>query len=1399
MAEEENRENDGVVKFRRGLAFTLFIWFMVLSLGPLGIVGFNEYKEAKATIVSDQHEQLSTINLLLTQRVNDYFDTVITNLFIKSSASERFISKMIDEYQTKNIPPAEYINSPSYQTLYDQYSSEYIDFLRFYDYSDVLLGDAQGNILYTVNGYEDLGQNLFDGDLSDTSFAKATRQSMDKQSPVYADLGEYSPVGGERVSFFVLPLTNEHQEAVGFIAVQIHSNNIQSLFEGTQRLGSGQISYLVGVDSKVRFGSGLSTSEGVIDASDNPLVGLWLSHLDQETGLYSEDDEYLGHFEGDSHGDHGGHDEEVFTGEFSDVHAEESEVAEMLRVANKAGESHIRTYTSFTGERVLGIYLPVRVSGTAMAMISEVSQFEAFASVIEFRDRMTYLIAAMVLMVMVIAILVSRKLVMPLRTINNWVNKVASGVYVEGAVLSGQNEIGQLSRSFSRMTNQLRTINEENEQRSWLQNGMEGLNNSVRGDKTMADLCREIVSYLAHYLDMQTGAMYVLTEQEELQLMGSYAWRQRKQSDNKFALGDGLVGQAALERQTIELTNVPDHYLDIESGLGSTKPAQVIIVPLIYENQVKGVIEFAYIRELTDQQRQFLDYSVESVSIAISSAQNRSRVKMLLDKTTQQTEAMTEQQEELKAVNDELGKRALILEESEEELKAQSDELQKSNAELEEKSELLTQQKEEIERKNQDIEQTSKRIEEKAQELEQASKYKSEFLANMSHELRTPLNSLLLLAQMLADNDEGNLTEDQIESAQVIHSGGKELLGLINDILDLSKVEAGKMSVNLEDTNLDDVCMSICTMFNPLAESRNLEFAVEIEAGTTQVILSDSQRLLQIIKNFLSNAFKFTSEGGVYVRIFKELRSGLYGDSTHVGFAVRDTGIGIPKDKQDAIFESFQQADGSTSRKYGGTGLGLAISREMAGLLGGFIEITSEEGEGTTFTLFLPDNAVCSLSNDKVLADSFSSAVSDGQTSNKGNTQSGRVEPPAPKPQPTKKITPKLPPMSARSMLLIEDDKHFTDILEQVAHKNKFEFAHAGTGKEGLELAKRQPAAIILDLGLPDMDGHEVLRALKASQETKDIPVHIISGRDPDSDSQDDAVGYLVKPVTVADLDKVFMTLETAIKEGINEVLILDLDAEARMRAGTMLEKKGMNVSYADTPETAFTMLQTQQWQCLVMDLDLGDTEGLAFLDQLKQSLGDNMPSVVIQMARELSKEEHLGLQEYTSTMVVKGEMSSERMMDEVSLFLHSVEKKSPEVAEKKPVASGSEKNLEGHKILLVDDDLRNTFALSKALQGQGLEVVIADNGQSALDRLEEESGIELILMDVMMPVMDGYEATRQLRQMDEFKDLPVISLTAKAMSDDRAKCLEAGANDYMTKPVDMDQLIEMLKVWLFK
>lgn len=1375
-------------KFRHGLSVTLFVWFMILSLGPITVIGFNEYRQGKQTIVQTRYEQLSTVNQLLSQQINDYFDSVVTNLFIKAGVARDFLSHLIKSHSDLRKSTETFINSDGYNQILDQYSSEFVDFLRYYDYSDLILGDTEGNILFTVNAYDDLGKNIFNGTLANTSFAKAARESLEDLVPKYADVTAYPPIGDQKVSFFILPLVDEREKAIGFLAVQILAHNVQDIFESENQFSDALKSYLIGEDGYIRYGTDLDSSQSMILKADNILTQDWIAHIDVE-GVFHEIHDH--DTEDESHGlDSDAELNELFGGEL-DLHSEASD-------SHKVDQHfHIKSYTNVYGERVLGTFYAIEVAGTPMALISEVSQKDAFDSVVQFRNRLIYITAITALIVILIALVITRRLVRPIRAITAWVNRVASGDYAQGAVLSGHNEISDLSRSFSEMTEKLRNVISDNDRKSWQQEGQAGLNNCMRGEQELSEVCKNIVSYLARYLDMQTGAMYVMDDEKRLQLMASYAWKKRQQSKNSFEIGEGLVGQAAMEKQAIELTSIPENYIKIESGLGSTSPKVIITVPLVYEGEVKGVLEFALIRELTDEQRGFLEDALESVAIGINSAQYRTRVNQLLEKTTRQSEAMKEQQEELRSVNDELESRARVLEESQEELKAQSEEMQKSNAELEEKTELLQQQKAEIERKNLDIELSRKTLEDKAKELEQASKYKSEFLANMSHELRTPLNSLLLLAQMLADNDEGNLNEDQIESAQVIYSGGKELLDLINDILDLSKVEAGKMSINLEDMDIEELCSSMRTLFKPLADNKGLDFAVDIDPGTTRVILSDSQRVMQVLKNFLSNAFKFTEQGGVYIRVFNSIRKTDHGNETYVGFAVRDTGIGIPKEKQDAVFEAFQQADGSTSRKYGGTGLGLAISRELSSMLGGYIGIESVEGEGTTFTVYLPDNAVCSLDGGEVMADSHSSATSDGYQKIASAAEKKAKAQPAPEAE--KIATKKKTSEAGKNILIIEDDQHFSDIVKQLSGSHGYQCLVEASGKEGIQTAiEEQPMAIILDLGLPDMDGEEVLRQLQKNEATKNIPVHIVSGRDPDESERQGAVGYLVKPVSIDDLEMVFSTLETALSEDIQHALLLDSDAESRSHLAKMLTEKGMNIAGVSSAEEAEKSMAENQWQCLVMDVDLPDSSGLEFLQKLQEKMGDNMPSIVIHTDKKLSTEDQKELQKYTRALVMKGDYASERVMDEVSLFIHSVEKSAP--AEFKPAAETlSNKSLEGHKILLVDDDLRNTFALSKGLQGLGLEVVIADNGQNALDKLDEEDGIELVLMDIMMPVMDGYEAMTKMREIERFKSMPVIALTAKAMSDDKAKCIEAGANDYMTKPVNIDKLTEMMKVWLFK
>ncbi|WP_263080618.1 response regulator [Endozoicomonas sp. Mp262] len=1380
------------VTLKKKLGMVLFFWFFVLSLGPLMVIGTLEYEKGKDSIRASQYQRLSHTNFLFAHRLYDFFDAVESNLSYQEVNAKKMVQDVKEIMMSGGMNFNNLFGNNEYQRVFKYYSPLFSSFISVYGYADFFVLDDKGGIIYSTSQNGFIGKSIFNSDIENTLFLKTVKASIESGDTRYGALrghGDKNTLS----SYMVKPLSNSGKN-MGYIAVKLSAGLVQDLFKGYASMMHVEENinvYLVNERGDVVYGNQYSPVSKLRLNKGNPLYRSWLAHFDQETGEYTEKEEHMEHVH-DGHSRHTHHE-----------HHDEIENVTDQQAKRIQASSHIESYKGFHNETVLGMFHPVVVKGTSFFLVSEVLEDSVFHPIKDLRERLLYAVFIVFVFVFVFAALVARSVVKPINIITSWVKRVASGDYVQGKILDANSEISELSRSFKEMTEKLRNISNENEQRSWLQEGLASLNDSLRGDLSIVDLCENIVAFYCRYLGFQTGAMYVLSEDQSLHLMGTYAWRTRKQHANKFVLGDGLVGQAALEKKTIEIIDIPADYMVIESGLGSTRPCSVLIVPLIYEDELKGVLEFALLRSVSKEQSSFLKQSIENVAIAINSGQYRNRVNQLLEQTTKQSEVLKEQQEELKTVNEELESRAAILEESEEELKAQSEELQRSNAELEEKSELLLERKEEIEKKNYDIRQSKKAIEEKAKELEQTSRYKSEFLANMSHELRTPLNSLLVLAQMLAENDEGNLTEDQEESAQVIYNSGNELLELINDILDLSKVEAGKMIINFEDVDVSELCNGINTLFKPLSEKKNLDFSVTLEQGTVQTILSDSQRLMQIIKNFLSNAFKFTESGGIYVKVFPAVRKGRYGEDSYVAFSVRDTGIGIPEDKQSAIFDAFRQADGSTSRKYGGTGLGLAISRELSSMLGGLIELDSVEGEGTTFTVLLPDNPVSSLTREKVYADSYQVAIVDGEeqisNSDMGETRLKLKETEANHTEDSLNI-PELDPEKP-CLLLIEDDPNFVDILKRIAEKHSFQYIHADIGTSGLQLAQAvRPDAIILDLGLPDMDGQDVLTELKSRDSTKNIPVHIISGRDPASATMDEAIGYLFKPVSMGELNRAFVKLSNMLQGDLNRVLILDSDKQARDHLGSILTNKGIDVALAATAREAESLIYDNPWQCLVMDCDLEDSSGIEFLKKTREHLGERMPFVIVHTAREMTEAEHNEFQMYTNTMVLKGDSASEdRVLDEVSLFLHSVEKVSSAGEKDNLVTPVSEKTLEGHKVLLVDDDLRNTFTLSKALQGMGMDVVIADNGKVALEKLDDEGDVELVLMDIMMPVMDGFEATRALRNHKSYKDLPVIVLTAKSTAEDRSNCINAGANDYMTKPVDMDKLVAMLKVWLSK
>jgi CheY-like chemotaxis protein/signal transduction histidine kinase len=940
----------------------------------------------------------------------------------------------------------------------------------------------------------------------------------------------------------------------------------------------------------------------------------------------------------------------------------------------------------------------------------------------------------------------------------------------------------------------------------WQTTGQTQLNDKMRGEQDVITLAHNVIHQLCHYLQAQIGGLYIV-EDNTLTLLGSYAYASQ-QASRHFKLGEGVVGQVALEKRPILTANVPTDSFTISFGLGEILPRYIVVYPFLYEERVVGVIELGALTEFTAAQLEFLKTIQNNIAIAFNTVQTRARINELLVETQQQAEELQTQEEELRAANEELEAQTESLRASEAKLKTNQTQLEATNTELEEKaaalqesSAALQEKQTTLDHQNQELKTAQLELQKKAEELALASKYKSEFLANMSHELRTPLNSLLILAHMLADNKEGNLTSEQIESAQIIYSGGADLLNLINDILDLSKVESGKMLFNFETMPLTDLSSAMRTQFNRLAEQKKLAFTISLADDLPPRIKTDTQRAKQIVKNLLSNAFKFTREGSVGLTISRPdsktdlSRCGLEPFQA-IAISVTDTGIGMTADQQKIIFEAFQQADGSTSRQYGGTGLGLSISRELAAKLGGQINVTSEPGQGSTFTLYLP----------------LEMKVNEKKEGDKADTaKAAAPAKAAPLPMPVSPAPASLPAPADdqdglesgdKVLLVIEDDPKFARIIQNYAHQKTFKCLLAADGKTGLSLAKTyQPAAIILDLNLPDISGWHVLEALKNDPDARHIPVHIMSVDDEMLEAyRKGAMGYLTKPVAQEQLEGAFQEIERVISKEIKTLLLVEDDANSRLSIKKLLSGGDLQITEVEQGEAALNLLKAQRFDCMILDLSLPDMTGFEVLSRINKDENIAKCPVIVYTGRDLTPEESLELMNYADSVIVKGVKSPERLLDETALFLHRVVADMP--ADKQQTIKQlyhQDDRLQGKKILIVDDDMRNSFALSKLLSDKGIVVKIARDGQKALDLLAHDPAVDLILMDIMMPVLDGYETTQRIRAQQQFKTLPILALTAKAMTGDREKCLAAGASDYLSKPIDVNRLFSMLRVWLYQ
>ncbi len=1042
--------------------------------------------------------------------------------------------------------------------------------------------------------------------------------------------------------------------------------------------------------------------------------------------------------------------------------------------------------------------------------------FEAVISQVENLISMEWgLLAIGIVIALFISIVITRSIQQAVTKTITAAEAISAGDFDFKIDLKGMREMELLADAMRKMQVNLKSLTqglkEETQKISesnWVKSNLSEITGKLQGLSSLESFATTLIHELTPKVGGQLGLFYKASSNgnNTLSLLGSYAHTKRKNLSDVYRVGEGLVGQCALEQKPIQISNVPDDYVRVTSGLGEAIPRHIFVAPMVFENQVKGVIEIGTFSEISPQYRNLLDEVSNSLGVVIESIEGRIKTEVLLKEAQELNHQIQIQSEELKATNEELEEKAEILKQNEEELKNQSEELQAQNEELEEKTSFLEEKNQEVLEKGKQVELFNKLLEDKARDLETASKYKSEFLANMSHELRTPLNSLLILSKDLLENDNENLSEDQVDSLKVINQGGRDLLELINDILDLSKIEAGKMKVNLFEENLDNLVRDIKQQFDPVARDRKVEFNVEISNGNVEVLNTDCQRVKQILKNLLSNAFKFTEEGSVTLRVsdprhIPTINNPNLRDASCIAFSVVDTGVGISNEGQKGIFEAFKQEDGSTSRKFGGTGLGLSISKQMALLIGGDLFFESEKGKGSHFTLCFPST----YKGDK--GEPGEHPVSRPAEAEQPQQGTDLAIPPGTESQVDSNFLEEFIPDDRndlkpgdKSILIIEDDKIFAGVLAKITRKRNFKCISAGTGKGGLNLALTyKPDAILLDLGLPDIDGANVLDQLKYNPSTRHIPIHVISGRDDKVDLlEKGAMGFLLKPASEDDLKNTLSQIEALINSKVKRVLIIEDDEGSQRAIRRLITSDEVESTCVSTGREAIQELTTTKFDCVILDLRLPDTNGFELLKHLEGIEEISLPPIVIYTGKELSREESQELQKYSRSIVVKGANSPERLLDEVTLFLHSVETKMTGEQKEIRVRQTSDHNpLKEKHVLIVDDDMRNTFALSKILKKNGLTVSMADNGQLALEKLDENPNIDLVLMDIMMPVMDGYEAMEKIREQERFQDLPIIALTAKAMPEDRSRCLEKGANDYVPKPVEVDMLLTLMRVLL--
>ncbi|WP_299976250.1 response regulator [uncultured Pseudoteredinibacter sp.] len=1041
-----------------------------------------------------------------------------------------------------------------------------------------------------------------------------------------------------------------------------------------------------------------------------------------------------------------------------------------------AGNSGVEASLDYRPVPVLAAWHPIESAG--IGMVVKMDEAEAFSQLEAHSRDILVLLATAIVVVGMAGYFLALRIVQPVTQMVRSAKEITKGNLDQKVPDSKWYEFNQLGNALNAMVGHLKETISSVESDLWYKDSMTRLSEVLGADQSTQVLSRNVIRVLSEQLEAQAATIYFYVG-DHLELIGHYGMGEAPELEALVSTEQGLVGQAIQDRKTIVVNSSGDSEIKmvVRTGTQETMANSLMIVPLLYHGQVVALIELAWLGSPYERTAELIDYSSESICLALIAAEQRVQVQNMLEESQAQTEELQVQQEELRVANEELRKKGI-------ELRVQSENLRTA--------------KEETDRQ--------------ARELEAASRYKSEFLANMSHELRTPLNSLLILARSLMDNEDGNLVEDEVESASVIHDSGKHLLGLINDILDISKVESGKMQLNIEPVSVSDLLLSVKTRFDHMAKEKGSEFVIEADSDVPAQIHTDGAKLNQVLINLIGNAIKFTERGIIKLRIHTSADSA--GD-TNLNFSVEDTGIGIPEDKLQTIFQAFQQVDGSISRVYGGTGLGLSIARKLSEVLGGDITVSSVVGQGSCFSLEIPLSALAASNGpQKSAANSVAllqQEVAKAPLDAEGNFKDDRQNLQAGKPL----------------LLIVEDDEKFSDILLQACHQQNCQAIVAADGESGIAMAEQYPVqGVILDYMLPGLDGSDVLAALKSTAATQDLPVHVFTALDGLSDMQImGAVGKSLKPSSPSEI-------KTVINQLVNpdvtqlKMLVVEDDHATFLALTRLLRMEGVALSQARSGQEAVDLLREKTYDGVILDLGLPDTNGFELLQQLDDDDKADLPPVIIYTGRDLSLEEQDKLGRFTQQIVIKSDDSAERMLEEIHTFAslvcrsNEIEKEQQAgpaesvgeeslntkelseqqlVANAKPAVLNNDEDidLDGRTILLVDDDMRNTFALAKVLRKRNMVVHLAPGGAEAIKLLQEEQDIELVLMDIMMPQMDGYETMRRIREIENLQSIPILALTANAMKGDKEKCLEAGANDYLPKPIDVDRLLVLMQMWL--